>query len=384
MLVAGEASGDQHAANLFLELKKLIPSVKGFGMGGANMRNAGIDIRYDSSEIAVIGLDGLIRQYPKIRKALMFMRKTVCVEQPGLLICVDYKEFNFKLARYAKACGVKVLFYVSPQFWAWRPGRVKKYGQVVDHMAVIFPFEVPFYEKHGIPVSYVGHPLADMVHLAKTKAETLNGLNLDASKPIIGLLPGSRAGEVKRLLPMMLESAEILRKLFPGIQFIVAQAATVENDQIKTILNPEGSRYCLIKTGIYDAIHCCDAVVTTSGTATLEVALLGIPMVITYKVSPITYLIGRLLVNIPFIGLPNIIMGKSIVREFVQHYATPAAISDEVNKILSNKKYAAEMSRNLAEVKKKLGKGGSTEKLARVAKAMLKPSNLERLESSSG
>lgn len=372
MLVAGEASGDQHAASLFLELEKQLPGVKGFGMGGANMRRAGIELRYDSSEIAVIGLDGLIGHYPKIRRALAFMQKTVCEERPDLLVCVDYKEFNFKLARHAKACGVKVLFYVSPQFWAWRPGRVKKYGQVVDHMAVIFPFEAAFYEEHRIPVSFVGHPLAEKVHPSKSKAKVLDCLRLDGSKPIVGLLPGSRSGEVKRLLPVMIESARELQILFPGIQFIVVQAATIDDDQIAARLNLADPDYRLIKKDIYDAIQCCDAVITTSGTATLEVALLGIPMVITYKVTPITYLIGRLLVNIPFIGLPNIIMGKKIVKEFVQHQATSDAISGEVNKILSDANYAAEIARSLHEVREKLGKGGGTQRLARVAAAMLK------------
>ncbi|MGH8548783.1 MAG: lipid-A-disaccharide synthase [Methylococcales bacterium] len=372
MLVAGEASGDQHAANLFLELQEQLPGVRGFGMGGANMRKAGIDVRYDSSEIAVIGLDGLIRRYPTIRKALRFMQKMVCDEQPDLLICVDYKEFNFRLARHAKASGVKVLFYVSPQFWAWRPGRVKKYGRVVDHMAVIFPFEVAFYEAHRIPVSFVGHPLADAVHPSMTKAEALDQLNLDDSKPIVGLLPGSRAGEIKRLLPVMMRASGKLREKFPGIQFVLVQATSVNDSQIAGILKPLDPDLRIIKGRLYDAIQCCDAVITSSGTVTLEVALLGVPMVITYKVTPITYLIGRLLVNIPFIGLPNIISGRKIVEELIQHRATPDAIANEVDKILSDAEYAAQMSRNLDRVRERLGDGGGMERLAKVAVGMLK------------
>ncbi|MCI0653992.1 MAG: lipid-A-disaccharide synthase [Methylococcaceae bacterium] len=372
MLVAGEASGDQHAAKLFLELQRQLPGVEGFGMGGANMRKAGIDVRYDSSEIAVIGLDGLIRRYPAIRKALRFMQNLVCTERPDLLICVDYKEFNFRLARHAKACGVKVLFYVGPQFWAWRPGRVKKYGRVVDHMAVIFPFEVPFYEAYRIPVSFVGHPLADAVHPSITRDEALDRLKLDGAKPIVGLLPGSRGGEIKRLLPVMMQAAGKLREKFPGIEFVLVQAASVDDSQIAGLLKPSEPDLRIIKGSIYDAIQCCDAVITSSGTATLEVALLGVPMVITYKVTPLTYLIGRLLVNIPFIGLPNIIAGRKIVAELIQHRATPDAIADEVGKILSDREYAAEMSRKLNQVKERLGDGGGIERLAKLVVGMLK------------
>ncbi len=372
MLVAGEASGDQHAANLFLELQRQLPGVRAFGMGGAKMRNAGIDVRYDSSEIAVIGLDGLIRRFPAIKKALRFMRKLACEERPDLLICVDYKEFNFRLARHARACGIKVLFYVSPQFWAWRPGRVKKYGQVIDHMAVIFPSEVPFYEDYQIPVSFVGHPLADAVHPAISRAEALVRLGLDDAQPIVGLLPGSRRSEVKRLLPVMMQTAGKLRRNFPGIQFVLVQAASIDDNQIARILKPRSPDTRIIQGGNYDAIQCCDAVITTSGTATLEVALLGIPMVITYKATPITYWIGRLLVKIPFIGLPNIISGRKIVEEFIQHRATPDAIADEIGKILCGAEYAAEISRNLGQVKERLGEGGGIARLANVVVGMLK------------
>ncbi|MGH8558106.1 MAG: lipid-A-disaccharide synthase [Methylococcales bacterium] len=377
MLVAGEASGDRHAANLFIALKKQIPGIQAFGMGGANMRKAGIDIRYDSSEIALIGLDGLIRSYPAIRKALGIMRKMACEEQPDLLICVDYKEFNFRLAHHAKACGVKVLFYVSPQIWAWRPGRVKKYGRVIDHMAVIFPFEVPFYEACQIPVSFVGHPLADAVHPSMSRTEALDRLNLDDAKPIVGLLPGSRGGEVKRLLPVMMQAARKLREKFPEIQFILVQAASVEDNQIAGILPSLEPDMRIIKGANYDAIQCCNAVITSSGTATLEVAMLGIPMAISYKVTPLTYLIGRLLVRIPFIGLPNIISERKIVEEFIQYRATPDAIADEVEKILSDPEYAAQMSSNLGLVKDRLGAGGAMERLAKVAIGMMKGSVCE-------
>jgi lipid-A-disaccharide synthase len=372
MIVAGEASGDQHAADLFLELKKEFPAVTALGMGGRNMRDAGIDIRFDSTDIAVIGVDGLFRKLPKIRRALGLMRTLVCEEKPDLLICVDYKEFNFKLARHAKSCGVRVLFYVSPQVWAWRPGRVKKYGRVIDHMAVIFPFEVPFYQEHRVPVTFVGHPLADKVRPSLGKAESMAVMGLNPERPIVGLLPGSRGAEIRRLLPVIEKAVRELRKKIPGIQFVVVQASTVTDSQIGEFLDTCDSDLIVVKKNIYEAIQCCDAVVTTSGTATLEVALLGIPMVIVYKVGPLTYWLGRLLVRISFIGLPNIVAGKRIVEELVQHRATPGAICQEIRKILSDAAYASEISANLLKVREKLGEGGGMERLAQVALQMLK------------
>ncbi len=372
MIVAGEASGDQHAADLFLELKKEFPAVTALGMGGRNMRDAGIDIRFDSTDIAVMGVDGLFRKLPKIRQALELMRTLVCEEKPDLLICVDYKEFNFKLARHAKSCGVKVLFYVSPQVWAWRPGRVKKYGRVIDHMAVIFPFEVPFYQEHRVPVTFVGHPLTDKVYPSLGKEESMAGMGLDSERPIVGLLPGSRGAEIRRLLPVIEKAIRELREEIPGIQFVVVQASTVTDSQIGEFLDTGDSDLIVVKKNIYDAIQCCDAVVTTSGTATLEVALLGIPMVIVYKVGPLTYWLGRLLVRISFIGLPNIVAGKRIVEELVQHRVTPGTICGEIRKILSDAAYASEISANLLKVREKLGEGGGMERLAQVALQMLK------------
>ncbi|MEY2679859.1 MAG: hypothetical protein RL661_90, partial [Pseudomonadota bacterium] len=196
MISAGEASGDQHAAALFRELQKLMPGVEGIGMGGSAMREAGIELCFDSSGIGVIGLAEIARHYGEIRGALKLMQKTACERKPDLLICVDYKEFNFRLAKAAKACGVKVLFYVSPQVWAWRPGRVKSYGRIIDHMAVIFPFELPFYEAYGVPATYVGHPLAGKVKPSMSRSEALkkygltdssaNAQNNGGSRPVIG------------------------------------------------------------------------------------------------------------------------------------------------------------------------------------------------------
>jgi lipid-A-disaccharide synthase len=373
LLSAGEASGDQHAASLYCELKKLIPAVRAIGMGGAAMREAGVEIRYDSTAIAVIGTVEVIKHYGEIRRALGLMKAIAIEEKPDLLICVDYKEFNFRLAKAAKAVGVKVLFYVSPQVWAWRPGRVKKYGAAVDHMAVIFPFEVPFYEAHHIPVTYVGHPLAGKVVPTVSKAQALQELGLSASEtgPIIGLLPGSRANEIKRLLPVILATVESLAQRFPDARFVLNQASSVSDKTLEPYLANCMVAIKTIQGRNYDVLQCCDAVITVSGTATLEVALAGVPMAIIYKLSPITYWLGRLLISIKFIGLPNILAGKGIVREFIQQDAHADNIALEIGKIVKDQDYANQIREDLRKVKELLGDGGGLAKLARLAKEML-------------
>jgi len=371
MFSAGESSGEQHAANMFLELKKQCPNIKGIGMGGAKMARAGIEIRYDSANIAVIGVVEVLKHYGEIRRALTAMKQLLAEQRPDLLVCVDYKEFNFKLAKYAKSIGIKVLFYVSPQVWAWRPGRVKAYGEVIDMMAVIFPFETAYYDAENVPVRYVGHPSVDKVRPLHTKTEDLVSYKLNQNNPIVGLLPGSRANEIKRMLPVMLAAAEQLQVSFPGIQFVLPQADSISDALLQAYLKSSSINVTVVKNQPYDVIHCCDAVMTTSGTATLEISLLTVPMVIVYKLAPITYWLGRWLVNIPFIGLPNIVAGKAIVKELIQHEATPKNLAVEVQRILSDVQYAAQMRENLSQVKQLLGQGGGSKNMAELALEML-------------
>lgn len=335
------------------------------------MAQAGIDIRYDSSQIAVIGVIEVIKHYAEIRRALTLMQQLVVEERPDLLVCVDYKEFNFKLARYAKQQGIKVLFYVSPQVWAWRPGRVKAYGKVIDMMAVIFPFETAYYEAENVPVRYVGHPSVDKVHPQYSREEDLQRFGLDPSKPIVGLLPGSRANEIKRMLPVMLAAAEKVQAALPDCQFILPQAGSIDDALLATNFSQSPLAINVVKNQPYDVIQCCDAVMTTSGTATLEIALLTVPMVICYKLSPVTYWLGRLLVKIPFIGLPNIVSGKAIIKELIQHEATAENLADEVLKLLNDNAYAEQMRQNLVRVKQQLGQGGGSKNMAQLALEML-------------
>ena len=372
MFSAGESSGDQHAANMFLELKKYQPDIKGFGMGGAKMALAGIDIRYDSGSIGVIGVVEVLKHYGEIRRALKLIQQLVSNERPDLLVCVDYKEFNLKLARFAKQCGIKVLFYVSPQVWAWRPGRVKTYGKAIDMMAVIFPFETTYYDAENVPVRYVGHPSVDKVHPQRSRLEDMAIFNLDESNPVIGLLPGSRANEINRLLPIMLAAAEILQARIPGIQFMLPQADSISDELLESYMDRSPVKITVIKNQPYDVIQCCDVVMTTSGTATIEIALLNVPMVITYKLAALTYWLGRWLVNTPFIGLPNIILRKGFIKELIQHEATSENLAEEIERILTDKFYADQMRDNLNQVKQQLGHGGGSKNMAELALEIMK------------
>ncbi len=372
MFSAGESSGDKHAANMFLAIKKQLPEIRGIGMGGAKMREAGIRIDYDSANIGVIGVIEVIKHYGEIRRALKQMQQLVENERPDLLVCVDYKEFNLKLARFAKQQGIKVLFYVSPQVWAWRPGRVVTYGKAIDMMAVIFPFETAYYEAENVPVRYVGHPSVDKVHPQRSKAEDMVLFQLDADRPVIGLLPGSRGNEIRRMLPVMLEAAEKIQAKHTEVQFLLPQADSIGGEVLESYLQQASVKTQVIKHQPYDVIQCCDAVMTTSGTATLETALLTVPMVIVYKLSALTYLLGRLLVNIDVIGLPNIIAGKKIATELIQHKANADNLAAEINRILENQDYRQSLHAELEMVKEKLGEGGGSNNIAALALEMLR------------
>ncbi len=371
MIVAGEASGDLHGAALYQALQQHLESLDCIAMGGVAMRDAGVPIVVDSTDLGVIGVWDAITHYLPIRKALSQVEKNLQSFSPDLLICIDYKEFNFRVAKRAKALGIKVLFYVSPQVWAWRPGRVKQYGEVIDMMAVIFPFEATFYEKHAIPVRYVGHPLTRVVKVSCSKQQAITHAGLNATFPIIGLLPGSRINEVKRLLPVMLQTAELLREAYPQAQFLLPKANSIDEQILQAYLQNSSADIHVCEAGDYNLLQSCDIAISASGTATLELALLTIPMVIIYKVAPLTYWFAKWLVRIPYIGLPNIIAGKSIVPELIQNQANSRAIFEQISKILNDNLAAKQMRKNLHAVWGGFGEFDGIAKLAELAVEML-------------
>lgn len=324
-------------------------------MGGAAMAAAGAELWVDSSELGVIGVGELIGKFGRIRRALRVMKCRVAAERPDLLVCVDYKEFNFRLAKAAKRAGVKVLFYVGPQVWAWRPGRVQAYGRVVDHMAVIFPFEVPLYERYGIPVTYVGHPLAGKVRSDLSVAQAREAFEVGHAERVVGLLPGSRGNEIQRLLPVMLQAAQHVADQLPRTAFLLAQSDAVAAGEIQHYVKQHGLTVHCIKGRFYDLLRACDAVMICSGTATLEAALMGVPMAIAYRLSPLSYWLAKWLVKVPYIGLPNIIAGQRVVNEYIQEECKADILAAEILRLLQNRYYAEQQISACHHIATKIG-----------------------------
>jgi len=372
MISAGEASGDMHAANFVKALHARDKNIEFYGMGSAQLRDAGAELLIDCHDIAVVGIVEVLVNYNKIMKALNTLRNSLRDNPPDLLVLVDYQEFNFKLAASAKELGIKVLFYISPQVWAWRQHRVHKIGKLIDMMAVILPFEEKFYKDANVPVRFVGNPLVDKAKPNKDKQICFEEYNLENNKTVIGIFPGSRRGEIKRVLPLQLAAAEILLKDKPNLQFILPIASTLNKEQFTTCLNKYSHlNIKLVKDLSYNVMQCCDAIITASGTATLEIALMGIPNCITYKIAALSYLILRPIVKIKHIGLVNIIANKDIVKEFLQFEAKPQAIASEINLILDDKSYRENMIKELKGVREKLGKSGGADNMAELILEML-------------
>ena len=372
MIVAGEASGDLHGGKLVTDVIKKNKDVRFFGIGGSDMRKAGVEILVESSELAVVGLIEVLVHRKAIFSALDKMKVILKQQPPDLLLLIDYPEFNLRLAKYAKSCGVKVLFYISPQVWAWRQKRVHKIKKVVDRMAVVFPFEAEFYKKYNVPVTYVGHPLTGEVCASKDKDQLIKDFHLDPKTKHVGLLPGSRKSEIKRLLPIILKSASKLAEEDKNIEFLLPIASTLsKNDFLPFLGQFAHLRIHLIENRPYDVMEASDAIVTVSGTVTLEIALIGTPMVIINKLSWITYLIVRRMIKIKFIGLCNIIANRQLVPELVQCMAKPVLIAKLLNKMLCNIDYANQLKENLENVKVILADDKNKKSISEVTLEML-------------
>ena len=371
MIIAGEASGDQHAARLVEGVKQRLPDTRFFGIGGAAMRKAGVEILVDSAELAVVGLIEVLAHRKVIFGALNQMREILRQDPPDLLILTDYPEFNMRLARTAKECGVKVLYYISPQIWAWRQGRVRKIQQLVDKMAVVFPFEVDFYAKHGVPVTYVGHPLAHEVEASAGRDELLREFGMDSKRPVIGLFPGSRRSEIRRLLPVIIETAQRLQQRRPELQFIMPVASTLSPQLIQENMPEHDIDIHYIEHRPYDAMQASDAIVTVSGTVTLEIALIGTPMVVINRVAWLTYHIVRRMLKIKHIALCNIVAQRRIVPERIQNDASPEVLVQDLLRLLEDENYRNEIKQGLRKVKQKLEDDSHMTDIASVTVDML-------------
>ena len=371
VIVAGEASGDAHAARLVTELKKLDDSISFRGMGGDNLRAAGVNVFIDMAELAVVGIVEVLLKYNMIKAELNKLKQNIADNPPDLLILVDYQEFNQRLAAYAKSIGIKVLFYIGPQVWAWRPKRVYKMAKIVDHMAVILPFEKALYEDANVPVTFTGHPLTDEVVVDKSRQQARTQLKID-DKTTLGLFPGSRSGEIKRVLPILLASAQLIIKEKPGIQFVLPVASTIKEEDLAPFRAKMNELSVITsKQPFYDVIQSCDVILSASGTAILEISLLEVPMVIVFKIAPLSHYILSKMVSIKHLGLVNIIPGKEIVKEFIQQNAKPPDIAAEALRLLNDKKYYKTMQHELSLIRQLLGSGNGSINVAQLAYDML-------------
>ncbi|MGM0517126.1 MAG: lipid-A-disaccharide synthase [Pseudomonadota bacterium] len=377
MLAAGEASGDMYAAELVAALEHRLPDVQTFGLGGAHARAAGMETIVDLDRVSVMGLVEVLRHYPDLRRAMNEMVEALDRRRPDLLIAIDFQEFNQRLARAARKRGIPVLFFVAPQVWAWRPGRAKHFHEIADHLAVLFDFEVPLFEHHGLPTTHVGHPLIDLIDReAPTQSTARRELGLDPDAPVIGLLPGSRHGEIERLLPVFIAAAERLLATDGERRFLLPRADSIDTEWLRARIDETAPSMALrehlkvVDSGSRSVMAAADALLVASGTASLEAALIGTPMVIAYRTSPLTHAIARRLMRIEHVGLPNIVLGRDLVPERIQHDATPERLAADVETVLGTEG-ASRQKAALGEVRERLGDGGTFERLADLAADMV-------------
>lgn len=369
-MISGEASGDLYGGSLINALKRLSPSIKIKGMGGERMRLEGLE-GMDSTALSVVGIVEVTRKLYRIVKAFSELKKLLQSERFDCVVLIDYPDFNLKFARAAKKAGVPVVYYISPQVWAWRKRRIHEISRVVDRMLVVLPFEETLYRKAGVSVEYVGHPLIKEAVCNMTKEEAKRELGISPDRTAISILPGSRTEEVRRHLKPMADGVRLLqRRLKTGISVLLPAAPGIEEGLLKDILKdcPLDVKAFCAKT--YTVLRASDAAVVASGTATLEAALIGTPMVIIYGVSPITYLLGKMLIGVEFIGLPNIIAGRKVVPELVQKDATAQRIEEELLSILEDPQRRDAMREGYEGIRRELGGGTGETAPERAARAI--------------
>jgi lipid-A-disaccharide synthase len=372
VIVAGEASADLHGSNLVKAMKKLAPGIVFWGIGGKNMEEAGVKILFSSSEMAVVGITEVLGKLRTIARASGRLKRILKSKRPDLLILIDYPDFNIHIAKTAKRFKIPVLYYISPQVWAWRMGRVRKIARRIDRMAVILPFEKTFYAKRGVSVDYVGHPLLDSLSQEVDKKQVGVELGSEQGYPLVGLLPGSRKEEIRNLLPVMIESVQILGKRYPKIRCRLSLAPTIEAEFIRSFTENSSVKIEIIPGNTLETLRICHVALVASGTATLETALMGIPMVIAYKISRFSYWLGRIVVRVPYIGLVNLVAGEEVAPELIQDDVVAGRLANEALNILEDDGIRENMINKLRGIRESLGRFGASESTAKIALEMMR------------
>lgn len=369
MMVAGEASGDLHGGALAEALYAKNPAVEIVGFGGSAMKKAGVDIRYDIERLGVVGIFEVLLH---LKSVIQAYRQAVDLLKEGvdLLVLIDYPDFNLRLAKAAKAMGTPVVYYISPQIWAWRAGRIKTIAERVDQMLVILPFEKEIYESANVPCEFVGHPLMDEIDRvgpsSTSKGTYLKEKGLHPSGVTVGLLPGSRKREVTALLPTMLQGMARLAKEIPGLQLLIPVAASLPKGYISELTRSYSLPIRCVEGEVYDVLRASDVVVVASGTATLQAAIAGAPMIIVYKLASTTYWLARLLIHLKSVGLVNIVAGTPFIPELIQKEASPERISEEVRRLLYDGEAREKMKQGLKGVVGRLGTAGASGRAASI------------------
>ena len=378
LISAGEASGDLHAGAVTRAIKQLDPAAEIFGMGGDCLRDAGGQVLFDIKDHSVMGFVEVLKKLPDIWKLRSAFIELMEERKPDVLLTIDYPGFNMRLAKLAKARGIKVVSFIAPSAWAWRPSRAAGVVKAVDKIASIFPFEYDLYKSYGADIEFVGHPLVDTVKpsLPRSEAEELAGKR--EGRPLILLLPGSRAMEIQRLLPDMLSAAKILQQKRPDLDFAMPRAVTIPREMLAGPIRQAGLNIKLTEGHNYDVMSVADFAIATSGTVTLEAALCGLGCEILYKASPVSFWIAKQVVEIPCIGLPNIVAGRLIEPELLQENCTPDKIAATALDLLEPERFAR-LQRDLKEVKEKLGEPGAVKRVAELVLRMARQHQKERL-----
>lgn len=375
MIVAGEASGDLHGANLVRAMRELRPELRFTGMGGIELERAGVELLCDAAKIAVVGAFEILSHLGDILNARRALIKRMRAQRPGLLILIDYPDFNLLLAKQAKKLGIPVYYYISPQIWAWRKSRVHKIARLTDRVAVILPFEQAFYAKYSYAVDFVGHPLLDSVRPQKNPEQFRRELGIEPDQRLIGLLPGSRGKEIVSLLPDFLAAAALLAEKQPKLSFLLPQAPTIDLALLAAHGLTQAQQQLDIRVVTedrYSMMAACDAAVAASGTVLLELAILGVPTVATYRVSPPTFFLARILIRgLRFFSLVNLIAEREIIPELLQDAVTPQRIAQELEPLIAPTPQRIAMIKGFGEVCRRLGGPGASRRAARVALDLL-------------
>ncbi len=371
LLVAGEVSGDLHGSHLMEALQRIDPEVQFFGVGGEGLEKRGMKVLYPAHSLSVVGITEVFVKLRTILKALGGLKRSLESEKPDLVILIDFPEFNLRLAKMAHRRGIPVVYYISPQIWAWRPQRIKLIARVVKKMIVLFPFEVPLYESAGVDVEWVGHPLLDIVKPTLSKEKAFGEFGLDPNRRTVGLLPGSRIHEIERLFPPLLAAADLLHKEIPDLQFVVPLAPGISRTTLSSQMKEFSFPVQLVEGLPYDVMNLCELLIMSSGTATLEGAILGKPMIIIYKVSLPSYWVGRALIRVDHIGLVNLVAEEEIAPELIQNDVNPEKISDEASRILRDPILSRKMAESMDKVRQKLGEPGAAQRAASIVYSIL-------------